>query len=186
MGGSTNNYSFPYPYADEVVGASDVQDLAQAIDTTLTNWNAEVKALHTQQLAMVAAVSTPTSIPLNTTVNPAYDTVVWDPNGIVNLGADNQHLHVPSGLYWVTGAVGILSSFTENAVRLSIIRNGTAVVRQRIFFPSSDPVNVRVAANVYMSAAGQINLSCLINGSGGPFNVYGRLGVVRLRGPEDI
>lgn len=182
MGGSTTNFGFPYPYSDETISSNDLKNLALAVDAGITNWKSSIQTLETEPTVQVRS-SAGTSVPANTTTNLTYDTVVNDPNGIVNLGTDNQNIHVPAGVYWVQGSAGIFSAFNDIAFRLSIIRNGTGIIRNRIFLPNSNPSDIRVSGYVNMDVAGTIRLTALINNSGGPFTTKGYLSLTKLRGP---
>lgn len=137
MGGTTNSQLLRFPYVDEVINSTNLQNLATDVASKLDTQDTNRTLVTAKPIASVArnanqsfAVSTDTLI--------IWDTINLDTAGLVNLGTQPTRITVPAaytGLWQVTYSLfDIANAWTRTAI--SVLVTGT--VRQtRTYYKSA-------------------------------------------------
>lgn len=137
MGGTTNSQALRFPYVDEVINSTNVQNLATDIASKLDVQDVSRSLITAKPIAVVSRSANQAFV-VNTDTTIIWDTINLDTAGLVNLGTQPTRITVPStytGLWEVTYSLfDIANGWTRTAISVMV----TGVVRQtRTYYQSA-------------------------------------------------
>jgi hypothetical protein len=132
MPGSTVNEHLPYPYVTETVTAASQQNLATAIETSLTAVNAlRLDALKPPTAMAFRFGSTAITVNTDTAILLSSNTFN-DPTTMHSTSVNTDQVVIPTaGVYLIHGEVNLASTLTLTAAKTAITQNGTQVFAQQ-------------------------------------------------------
>lgn len=129
MPGSTVPLGFPYPLAGDPISASDVQALAEAVDTAVADTFEDANAARSPAAFRISAGTQP--VLNNTATSVVFDTVHFDNRNAVDLTGSPVTQFVPEdGDYDVFASV-VFAANTSGWRSLTLVHNGSGAVRER-------------------------------------------------------
>jgi hypothetical protein len=142
MGNTTNSQGLRYPYVDEGINSTNIQNLATDCATALDAQDVKRTLIIKRPVAAVFR-SANQSIPVNTDTTIIWDTVSFDPNSMVNLGTQPTRITIPStatGL-WRVSISGALFGTAWTRTIWSVMVTGV-VKGQKSFWQSDNSWSV--------------------------------------------
>ena len=132
MPGSTTVQNFPYPFLTEGATPVSVQNLANQVDSKLSNQDVSRALAMRKDTAQARRSAGNQSITINTQTVLTFDTEDWDINNLNVSGTPDRLTVVRTGLYWIWGSYILESMATTGTVVEAAIRvSGTSVIFQK-------------------------------------------------------
>lgn len=184
MPGLTPGWSLPYPlYTEPVNGAAQIQALAEQADDSLVAIQANIAAASTRVLAQ-ATGNVAQAVANNTSTALQYNVEDFDPNNMINLGADNTVITVTvAGDYLVIAEVEWAANATGTRDTILIWSGGAGLQFNYATRAVTGDVTRVTVSEVFKATVGQTFRANVIQTSGGALNSsFRRFSATRVSG----
>lgn len=185
----TTSLGIRYPLQSEIINATSWQNMSEDIDALLTSLDALRDTAVSRPTARISGGTT--SVAVNTDVfMSTFNSVDWDTGGYADLGANDDRLTLPSGIFWCVTKGNISGTTTLAMARTGIVSGGATVwgMQEQDDYTSTVASTIRSSALVMLTAASTIiQARVRWSGTGGPATCNGQeLAVYKVRDLADV
>lgn len=172
---STPVWNLPYPCAGETIDPSIFCDFSDAVDTALTEVNANAEFVANRPNVRVDRVGNANTFAAGVASNVQFNTEVFDNSGMADLGVSSTNITIPTaGVYWACFSLGGFATFTTwTRYQMTVSQNATNFIFRKFMVATAQgtPLNNTIQGVLVCQAGDIIRGTFTFIGTGGPMQI---------------